>query len=180
MFTTWGVLSPHLQKFEIFPSLSGIYFDFISILLPRWTCIPCSFFFLISVTTWFIIFLLIFIGVELLYSVVFISTVQKSESAIQFSSVQLLSHVQLFATPWIAACQASLSITNSRVHSDSRPSSQWCHPAISSSVVPFSFCPQSLPASECFPMSQLFTWGAQSTGVSASVSVLQMNTRTDL
>ena len=54
-----------------------------------------------------------------------------------------------------------------RVHSDSRPSTQWCHPAISSSVIPFSSCPQSLPASESFPMSQLFTWGGQSTGVSA-------------
>ena len=49
-----------------------------------------------------------------------------------------------------------------RVHPNSRPSSQWCHPAISSSVVPFSSCPQSLPASESFPMSQLFTWGGQS------------------
>ena len=58
------------------------------------------------------------------------------------------------------------------VHSDSRPSSQWYHPAISSSVVPFSSCPQSLPASECFPMSQLFAWGGQSTGVSASASFL--------
>ena len=56
------------------------------------------------------------------------------------------------------------------VYSDSRPLSQWCHPAISSSVVPFSFCLQSLPASESFPMSQLFTWGSQSTGVSASAS----------
>ena len=54
------------------------------------------------------------------------------------------------------------------VHTDSRPSSQWCHPAISSSVVPSSSCPQSLPASESFPMSQLFAWGGQSTGVSAS------------
>ena len=58
------------------------------------------------------------------------------------------------------------------VHSDSRPSSQWCHPAISSSVVPFSCCPQALPASESFPMSQLFTWGDQSTGVSALASFL--------
>ena len=58
------------------------------------------------------------------------------------------------------------------VHSDSRPSSQWCHPAISSSVVPFSSCPQSLPASESFPVSQLFAWGGQSTGVSASASFL--------
>ena len=54
-----------------------------------------------------------------------------------------------------------------RVHSNSHPSSQWCHPAISSSVVPFFSCPQSLPASESFPMSQLFAWGGQSTGVSA-------------
>ena len=182
----------------------------------------------------------------------------------QFSSVQLLSHVWLFVSPWIATCQASLSITNSqsslklmsiesvmpsnrlilchpllllssifpsirvfsnesalrirwpkywrfsfsirsdqisrsvvsdsfrphvsqharhlcpsptpRVHSDSHPSSQWCHPAISSSVVPFSFWPQSLPASESFPMSQLFTWGGQSTGVSALASFLPKNT----
>ena len=54
------------------------------------------------------------------------------------------------------------------VHSDSRPSSQWCHPAISSSVIPFSSCPQSLPASKSFPLSQVFVWGGQSTGVSAS------------
>ena len=58
------------------------------------------------------------------------------------------------------------------VHSDSRPSSQWCHPAISSSIVPFSSCPQSLPASESFPMSQLFAWGGQSTGVSALASFI--------
>ena len=58
------------------------------------------------------------------------------------------------------------------VHSDSRPLSQWCHPAISSSVVPFSSCLQSLPASESFPMSQLFSWGGQSIGVSALASFL--------
>ena len=58
------------------------------------------------------------------------------------------------------------------VHSNSHPSSRWCHPAISSSVVPFSSCPQPLPASEFFPMSQLFAWGGQSTGVSAIVSFL--------
>ena len=62
------------------------------------------------------------------------------------------------------------------VHSDSCPSSWWCYPAISSSVVPFSSCPQSLPASESFPMSQLFTWGGQSTGVSALASFLPRNT----
>ena len=81
----------------------------------------------------------------------------------QFSSVQSLSRVWLFVTPWITARQASLSITNSWwVHSNSRPSSQWCHPAISSSVVPFSSCPQSLPASGSFSVSQLFAWGGQS------------------
>ena len=57
------------------------------------------------------------------------------------------------------------------------PSSRWCHPAISSSVIPFFSCPQSFPASEAFPMSQLFTWGGQSIGVSASTSVLPMNTQ---
>ena len=67
-----------------------------------------------------------------------------------------------------------------RVHSNSRPSSRWCHPAISSSVIPFSSCPQSLPASGSFPMSQLFIWGSQSIGVSALESVLPQNTRTDL
>ena len=63
------------------------------------------------------------------------------------------------------------------VHTNSCPSSRWCHPAISSSVVPFSSCPQSLPGSESFPMSQLFAWGGQSTGVSASASVFPMNTQ---
>ena len=66
------------------------------------------------------------------------------------------------------------------VHSYSRPSSPWCHPAISSSVIPFSSCSQSLPASESFPMSQLFAWGGQSIGVSTLASVLPKNTRTDL
>ena len=63
------------------------------------------------------------------------------------------------------------------VRSNWRPSSRWCHPAISSSVIPFSSCPQSLPASESFPMSQLFTWGGQSTGVSALASFLPKNTQ---
>ena len=63
------------------------------------------------------------------------------------------------------------------VHSDSRALSQWCHPAISSSIIPFSSFPQSLPASGSFPMSQLFAWGGQRTGVSASASVLPMNTQ---
>ena len=63
------------------------------------------------------------------------------------------------------------------VHSDSRPLSWWCYPAISSSVVPFPSCPLSLPTSESFPMSQLFAWGSLSIGVSALASVLPMNTQ---
>ena len=96
--------------------------------------------------------------------------------SVQFSSFQALSCVRLFATPWIAARRASLSITNSRSSlrltsiETVMPSSQWCHPAISSSVIPFSSCPQSLPASGSFPMSQLFAWGGQATGVSALAS----------
>ena len=96
----------------------------------------------------------------------------------RFSSVQFSrSVVSDSAIPWIAARQASLSITSSQSYSNPCPLSQWCHPAISSSVVPFSSCPQSLPASGTFPMSQLFTSGGQSIGVSASASVLPMNTQ---
>ena len=78
-----------------------------------------------------------------------------------FSSVQLLSCVRLFMTPWTAACQASLSITNSWSLLESCPSSRWCHPTISSSVIPFSSCLQSFPVSGSFPMSQLFALGGQ-------------------
>ena len=88
------------------------------------------------------------------------------------SSVQSLSRVRLSATPWIAARQASLSIPNSR-RSFRLTSMESVMP--SSHLIlcrPFSSCPQSLPASESFPMSQLFTWGDQTTGVSALASFL--------
>ena len=94
----------------------------------------------------------------------------------QFSSVQSLSRVRLFATPLIAARQASLSITNSWSSLRLTSIEPWCHPAISSWAAPFSSCPQSLPASESFLMSQLFPWGGQSTGVSALASVLPKDT----
>ena len=90
---------------------------------------------------------------------------------ITFTQAQSLSRVRLFANPWIAAHQASLSITNSRSSLKLTSIESWWHLAISSSVVPFSSCPQSLPTSESFPRSQLFTWG-QSTGVSALASLL--------
>ena len=109
---------------------------------------------------------------------------------------QNLSHWTIGEAPWICSVQFSCSVVSnslwphelqhtrppcpsptSRVHPNLCPLSQWCHPAISSSVIPFSSCPQSFPASGSFQMSQLFTWGGQSTGVSASTSVLPMNTK---
>ena len=96
-----------------------------------------------------------------------------------FSSVQF-SHSVMYDSLWPHESQHSKPPCPSPtlgVHSNSCPLSQWCHPAISSSVVPFSSCLQSLPASESFPMSQLFTWGGQSIGVSASASFLPMNTQ---
>ena len=92
------------------------------------------------------------------------------------TSVQSFSCDQLFATPWIAARQASLSPAPG-AHSNSCPSSWWCHPAISSSVAHFSSCPQSLPASESFPIGQLFAWDGQSTGISVLASFLPKNTQ---
>ena len=101
---------------------------------------------------------------------------QKSKYIVQFS----LSCVQLFATPWTTACQASLSAPMPRVHPNPCPLSQWCHQTISFSVVPFSSCLQSFPASGSFQMSQLLASGSQSFGVSASTSALPMNADTDL
>ena len=95
-------------------------------------------------------------------------------------SDQLRSRVWLFMTPWIAACQASLSITNSRVHSDSCPLSQWCHPAISSSVVP------SPPAPNPSQHQRLFQWVNSSHEVAKVLEFqlqhhsFQINPRADL
>ena len=90
------------------------------------------------------------------------------------SFVQLLSRVWLFATQWTAAWQASLSFTNSWSLLKTYPLSCWCHPTISSSVIPFSFCFQSFPASGSFPVSLLFVSGGQSIAASASALVLPM------
>ena len=95
-------------------------------------------------------------------------------AAISFSSVQFSCSV-VTESLWPHESQHARPPCPSPtpgVHSDSRPSSLWCHPAISSSVVHFSSCPQSLPTSESFPMSQLFTWGGQTTGASALASFL--------
>ena len=94
----------------------------------------------------------------------------------QFSSVQSLSHIQLLATSWTAARQASLSITNPWSLLKLSPLSWWCHPTVSSSVVSFSSCLQSFPASGSLLMSQLFTTGGQSIGASVLVSSEYMPT----
>ena len=99
-----------------------------------------------------------------------------AEFLMQFSWVQSLSCVWLFAAPWTTARQASCPTPSPRVYPNSGPLSLWCHPTISCSVVPFSSCPQSFPASGSFQMSQ-FTSGVQSIGVSDSTSVLPMNTQ---
>ena len=95
------------------------------------------------------------------------SSVQFSRSVISDS---LQSHELQHARP-------PCPLPTPGVHPNPCPSSWWCHPAISSSVIPFSSWPQSLPASESFPMNQLFTWGGQSIGVSPLASVLPMNTQ---
>ena len=98
-------------------------------------------------------------------------------SSVQFSSVQFIRSV-MSDSLWpheLQHARPPCPSPNPGDHSNSRPSSRWCHPAISSSVVPFSSCPQSLPASGSFPVSQLFAWGGQSIGVSALASVLPMN-----
>ena len=92
-----------------------------------------------------------------------------------YQSVQKLTRDWLFATPWTSASQVSLSITNSWAYSNSCPSSQWCHPIVSSSVVLFSSFFQSFPASRSSQMSQFFPSVCQSIGISASASVLAMN-----
>ena len=93
------------------------------------------------------------------------------------SSVQSLSRARLFVSPWTSAHQAFCPSPTPRIYSNSSPLSQWCHPTISSSVIPFSSCLQSFLASGSFPISQLLASGGQSTGVPASASVLPVNTQ---
>ena len=96
----------------------------------------------------------------------------------QFCSVQFSHSVMSdSATPWSQHARPPCPSPALGAYQNSCPLSQWCHPAISSSVVPFSSCPQSFPALGSFPMSQLFTSGGQSIRVSASASVLPINTQ---
>ena len=98
----------------------------------------------------------------------------QNDSSVQFSHSDVSNFLRLHE---LQHARPPCPSPTPRVHSNSCPLSRWCHPTISSSVVPFSSCPQSLPASESFPMSQLFAWSGQSIGVSALTSVLPMNTQ---
>ena len=102
-------------------------------------------------------------------------TIIASYRSLPYVSVQSLSHVRIFATPWTAALQASLSTANSWSLLKLMSIESVMHPTISSSVMPFSSYLQSFPASGSFPMSQFFTSGGPSIAVSASASVLPMN-----
>ena len=93
----------------------------------------------------------------------------------KFSSVQVFSHVRLSAAPWTQHTRLACPSPTPRVCSDSCPLSWWCHPTISTSVVSFSSCLQSFPASGSLPVSQFFASGGQNIGVSALASVLSMN-----
>ena len=112
-------------------------------------------------------FKIIFFSILALFSISLFSSVQFSCSVVPNS---LQPHESQHARP---PCPSPTP----GVYSNSCPLSWWCHPAILSSVVPFSSCPHSLPASGSFPMSKLFAWGGQSIAVSTSASVLPMNTR---
>ena len=115
----------------------------------------------------------------------------QTEGRMRRDAIRTVDWLKGDLTPFMASVQFSCSVVSDSlqphesqharppcpspspgVHSDSRPLSPWCHPAFSSSVVPFSSCPQSLPAWESFPMSQLFAWGGQSTGALALTSFL--------
>ena len=114
------------------------------------------------------------------FSGMFLNSWGKQFHLTTVGSVQSFSHVRLFATPWTAACQASLSITNSQSLLKLMSIESMVPSNHLSSVIPFSSSLKSSPASGSFQMSQLFTSGGQSIGVSASASVLRRTTRTDL
>ena len=122
---------------------------------------------------------LIYLSLILMAKCIIIKILYKERKSAETSSVQF-SHSAVFDSLWLREPQLTRSPCPSPtpgVHPNSRPLNQWCHPTISSSVVPVSSCPQSFPASGSFQMSQFFASGGQSVGVSASTSVLPMYTQ---
>ena len=112
------------------------------------------------------------LGIDIHFALRMVEMEFKRETAVV---VQSLSHVWLFVTPRMWHTRLLCPPLSPGVYSNSCPLSQWCHPAVSSSVIPFSSCPQSFPPSGSFPLSQHFASGGQSIGTSASASVLPMN-----
>ena len=131
----------------------------------------------VTISIHFVISLFIYFYFTLQYCIGFQFSSAQSLSSVQFSrsvmTDSLGPHESQHARP---PCPSP----SPGVHSDSHPSSPWCHPAISFSVIPFSSCPQSLPASKSFPMSQLFAWGGQSMDFQLCHHSFQGNPRADL
>ena len=128
-------------------------------------------FIIASIRTFRVLFIIIYLF--LCITLCFIYFILSQCSKVQFSCSVMSDSLQ----PHEAQHTRSPCSPTPGVHSNSCPLSPWCHSAISSSVVPFSSCPLSLPSSGSFPMSQLFTWSCQSTGVSGLASILAMKTQ---
>ena len=170
-FSVYSSILPAYSEFYLFPSGLGTFSFFFFYSVAGTSSLLC---WVEEVTVGILILLQILVGrLSVFHHYYCVGC------GLVISSVQSLSHVRLFATPWTAARQDFLSITNSQ--SPPKPMSiesvMVGHPTISSSVVPFSSCPQSFPASGSFQMSQFFPSGGQSIGVSASTSVPPMNTQ---
>ena len=146
--------------------LNPIGFGLLCFLFHSFLCIFWILLLISSVISW--LFRSVLFSLHMFVFLIFFScSVHFSSSVV---SKPLWPHESQYARP-------SCPSPTLRVHSNSCPWSRWCHPAISSPVVPFFSCPQSLPASESFPMSQLFAWGGQSTGVLALASFLPKSTQ---
>ena len=155
-------ISPSLWKsLWVYFSLWYFLLTFLLIFYISWTC---------SLSRWFFFQLSLLIQLrERLGELLIHCFISDKQCSVQFRrSVESDSSWSLESQHARSPCPSP----SPAVHSDSRSSSPWCNPAISSLVIPFSSCPECLPASESFPMSQLFTWGGQSTGVSALASFL--------
>ena len=109
----------------------------------------------------------------------YVMNILSTYKSVCYPSVQSLSSVQCFVTPWTTAYQVPCPSPTPRVYSNSCPSVWWCQPTISSSVIPFSSCLHSFQASGSFPVSQFFASSGQRIGVSASASILPVGLKTD-
>ena len=182
MSSVWGTIAPSAQCFPLTELLCFFMFFWrrapAAYLVSWWLQWLCSFahYYISTSWTFFMLTTQIFLS-HCHYTFDHRYYPSFSPEASSLSSVQSLSRVWLFATPWNAAHQPPCPSPTPGVYSNSCPLSQWCHPAISCSVIPFSFCLQSSPASGSFQVSHFFPSGGQSIGVSASTSIRPMSTQ---